>query len=190
MTHAIRLRSRWLRGQRARSAEEVGDAAAVSAFRLARAMLANMRRTGFAIDAGAPYFSFLAEALSFAIQCACRAAWPRLDECERPRFAAALAHACARHLAENEAELLGARTPAEIHGVFIEGLNRRFAEYAELGYGPEGPDFAFLRYFASRLAELVPPTDARWVHDQVIAIEAPVAAAAMARTLDGLLDSR
>src|SRR5512140_36138 len=186
----MRARFQWHRGGRPRSAEELAGVVAFTAFRLARAMLANMRKARFDIEAGPAYFDFLAETLAFAIQCACRLAWPHLAEDDRARFATALAHSAARHLAANESELLGARTAADIERDFIERLNRRFSEYAELGYAPDGPEFAFLRYFASLVAEIVPPDDARWVHDQVIAIEAPVMAAALARTVGGLLQGR
>ena len=186
----MRARTRWHRGDRERSPEEVASAIAFAGFRLARAMLENMRKARFGIDAGTAYFEFLSEALAFCIQCACRVAWPRLADGEHQAFAAALAHHAAGHLAENEAELLGMRSAAEVRGAFIERLNRRFAEYAELDYGPDGPAFAFLRYFASLVAEIVPPEDAHWVHDQVIAIEGPVAAATLARTVDGLLGDR
>ncbi|HET9652481.1 MAG TPA: hypothetical protein VFP36_09830, partial [Usitatibacter sp.] len=91
---------------------------------------------------------------------------------------------------ENEAEMLGERRVDAIEHEFIAHLNGRFAEYADMGYGAGGPDFAFMRYFATLVAQIVPPEDARWVHDQVIAIEAPVAAATLGRTINGLLDHR
>ena len=186
----MRVKSRWLRRSHARSPEEIGEAAGANAFRLARTMLASMRKARFSIEPGGCYFALLGEALAFAIQCACRIAWPRLAEDERQRFATALAQACGRHLAESESELLGARTAADIRAEFIEAVNRRFDEYAELGYGPAGPDFAFLRYFASLVERIVPPDDARWVHDQVIGVEGPVAAATMAHLVTGLLVRR
>jgi hypothetical protein len=184
----MRTGTRWHRQGRARSVEEIGDAAAVAAFRCARTMLAGMRKARFDIEPGPRYFDFLAEALAFVIQCACRLAWPRLEADERQRFATALALAAARHLAESEASLLGERTVGQAQAAFIERLNRRFGEYAELDYGGDEPGFAFLRYFASLVVPIVPPDDARWVHDQVIAIEAPAAAATLARTLRGLLE--
>ena len=186
----MRERTRWHRGERHRSPEEIAGAAAFTAFRLSRAMLASMRKASFAIDIGPGYFDFLAEALAFCIQCACRVAWPRLGEAQRQAFAEALAHHAAGHLAENESELMGSRGDAELRAAFIERLNRRFAEYADFEYGPDGPGFAFVRYFASLVAQVVPPEDARWVHDQVIAIEGPVAASTMARTVGGLIDKR
>lgn len=186
----MRARTRWHRGDRARSPGDVASAAAFTAFRLSRSMLENLRRARFAIDAGPAYFEFLAEALAFCIQCACRVAWPRLADGEREAFATALAQHAAGHLAENEAGLLGRRSAADAAHAFIARLNERFAEYAELEYGPDGPHFGFLRYFASLVADIVPPEDARWVHDQVIAIEGPVAAATLARTLTGLLEAR
>jgi hypothetical protein len=103
--------------------------------------------------------------------------------------ATALGQRAADHLAENQSELLGLQPAAEIRAAFIERLNRRFAEYADFGYDAQGPDFAFHRYFASLIAELVPEKDRHWTHDQVIAIEGPGAAATIAKSLESLLDT-
>lgn len=185
----MRVKLHWFRAESARRPEEVAGAVAFIAFRVAQNMLKSMRKARFDIDAGPRYFEFLAEALAFAIQCACRIAWPRFPEGDRMPFAAELSRRAADHLAENQAELLGQQTAAEIRAAFIDRLNRRFAEYAEFRYGPEGPEFAFQRYFASLLAELMPEKDKRWTCDQVIAIEAPEAAATLAKSLAGLLDT-
>lgn len=185
----MRVKARWFRAERAKRPEEIAGAVAFIAFRVARNMLKNMRQATFDIEAGPAYFEFLAESLAFAIQAACRVAFPRLADDERLRFATALAHRAADHLAENESELLGLQPAHEIRAAFIERLNRRFAEYAELGYGGEGPHFLFLRYFASLVEPLVPEKDRRWTHDQLIAIEGPEAAATIAKSVAALFDT-
>ncbi len=185
----IRIKSQWFRPESAKKPEEVAGAVAFIAFRVAQGMLKSMRKAQFDIDAGPQYFEFLAESLAFAIQVACRVAYPRLPEDDRLPFATALAYHAADHLAGNQSELLGLQTHDEIRSGFIERLNRRFAEYADFGYGPEGPDFAFHRYLASLLAELMPEKDRHWTHDQVIAIEGPEAAAMVAKGVANLLDT-
>ncbi|MGZ5034599.1 MAG: hypothetical protein ACXWAC_15485 [Usitatibacter sp.] len=183
----MRVHSRWYRA-RTRSPEEVAGALAFIAWRVARAMLARMRRAGFTLEAGPRYFDFLSEALAFAIQVAWRVAYVRLDEAGRATFAAAVARRAAAILAENESELLGEAPRARIEARFIARVNQSFEDYGPFGHGPEGPDFGFLRCFASLLCEVVPEPDRPWVHDQVIAIEGPEAASTVARSLAGLLD--
>ncbi len=100
----------------------------------------------------------------------------------------ALANRTGDELAENQSRLLGAEEPAAIKARFIALLNRRLEEYADFGFGPDGPDFAFLRYFATLLSELMPEKDRRWTWDQVIAIEGPEAAATLAKSVAGLFD--
>ncbi len=165
----------------------MAGAMAIISWRVARAMLARMRKAGFALEAGPRYFDFLSEALAFTIQLAWREACTRMDEPGRDAFAQALATRVASVVADNEAELLGDDAKGDIESRFVARINARFEEYAELGYGPEGPGFAFLRYFASLAAAIVAEPDRRWVHDQVIAIEGPEAAATVSRALAALL---
>ncbi|MGE5617180.1 MAG: hypothetical protein ACM3X5_09710 [Bacillota bacterium] len=185
----MRVKAQWFREGGSHGPEEVGGAVAFIAFRVAQNMLKSMRKAQFDIDVGPAYFDFLAEALAFAIQAACRVAYPALPEEQRLPFATALAQHAADHLAGNEAELLGLEAPIDIRARFIERLNRRFAEYADFAYGAEGPDFLFLRYFASLVAERMPEKDRRWTHDQVIAIEGPEAARTIAKSVASLLDT-
>jgi hypothetical protein len=166
----------------------VAGALAFIAWRVAQNMLKSMRKAGFDIDPGPQYFDFLAEALVFAIQVAWRLVHPRYDDDGRLVFMTALANRTGEELAENRARLLGDGDTAAIKAGFIDLLNRRTGEYAEFGYGPDGPDFAFLRYFATLLAELMPEKDRKWTWDQVIAIEGPEAAATIAKSVAGLFD--
>jgi hypothetical protein len=182
----LRIKSTWFRPGRPRTPEEVAGALAFIGWRVAQNTLKSMRRAEFDIDPGPQYFDFLAEAAAFAVQVAWRLVHPRYDDEGRLAFMTALANRLGEELAENRARLLADAGPAEIKARFIDLLNRRTAEYAEFGYGPEGPDFAFLRYFATVLAELMPEKDRRWTWDQVIAIEGPEAAASMAKGVKGL----
>ena len=110
------------------------------------------------------------------------------DDGGRLAFMTALANRTGEELAENRARLLGEPDAAAIKSGFIDLLNRRTAEYADFGHGPDGPDFAFLRYFATVVAELMPEKDRRWTWDQVIAIEGPEAASSVAKAVKGLFD--
>lgn len=184
----IRVKSTWFRPGRAHTPEEVARALAFITWRVAQNMLKSMRRADFDIDPGPQYFDFLAEAVAFAIQVGWRLAYPRFDDAGRLAFMTALAHRAGEELAENRSRLLGDLEPAAIKAAFIDLLNRRNEEYAEFGYGPEGPDFGFLRYFATVVAELMPEKDRRWTWDQVMAIEGPEAAATLAKSVAGLFD--
>ena len=167
----------------------MAGALAFISWRVAQNALKSMRKADFDIDPGPQYFAFLAEAVAFAIQVAWRLVYPRYDEPGRIAFMTELAHRTGAELAENRARLLGDEDPAAIKARFIELLNRRFEEYAAFGFGPEGPDFAFHRYFASLLAELMPEKDKRWTCDQVVAIEGPEIAASITKSVTGLFDN-
>jgi hypothetical protein len=184
----MRVKSTWFRPGRSHSPEEVAGALAFITWRVAQNSLKSMRKAGFDIDPGPQYFDFLAEAVAFAIQVAWRIAHPRYDDAGRTAFMTTLANRTGEELAENRARLLADGEPAAIKARFIDLLNRRNAEYAEFGFGPEGPDFAFLRYFGTVVADLMPEKDKRWTWDQVIAIEGPEAAATVRKSMAGLFD--
>jgi hypothetical protein len=184
----MRVKSQWFRPGRPRTPEDVAGALAFITWRVAQNMLKSMRRADFDIDPGPQYFDFLAEAVAYAVQVAWRLIHPRYDDAGRATFMTTLANRTGDELAENRSRLLGAEEPAAIKARFIELLNRRNEEYAEFGFGPDGPDFAFLRYFATVVSELMPDKDKRWTWDQVIAIEGPEAAATVTKSVAGLFD--
>ena len=184
----IRVKSQWFRPGRPKTPAEMAGALAFISWRVAQNMLKSMRKADFDIDPGPQYFDFLAEAVAFAIQVSWRLVHSRYDDTGRADFMTALANRTGDELAENQSRLLGIEEPAAIKARFIALLNRRLEEYAEFGFGPDGPDFAFLRYFATLVSELMPEKDKRWTWDQVIAIEGPEAAATLVKSVAGLFD--
>ena len=193
-----RLKSHWFRSGPGKSAAQQASAMAFIAWRVARHALDRIRRAGFDVEVGPPYFAFLREMLVFLVAVADRIAYARLDGAQRVEFTSALVHHLARILQDNEDDLLGpapAGSPSNGDG-FIDFLNEVTGHYAEFGAdsasadGDAGfqPDFAFLRYLGRRLEPALPEKDRRWVLDQVMAIEAPQALEMVQRTMRDLFD--
>lgn len=188
---ALRIKSQWYRSGTPRTTEQTASAMAFIVWRLTQNMLKQMRDAGFDIDVGPQYFAFMREVLVFLCQVVDRMAYERMEVVDRAAFTSALVHRVAEVLEESEDNLLG--TPDAVlqgHGAqFIDLVNTLAEHYAEFGYGPTGPDFAFVRYFGYRIEALMPEKDRRWVTDQVMALEAPQALAHLERAMKGVLST-
>lgn len=183
----MRVKSHWFKAGEPRAPEELAGALAFISWKVAQNALKRMRQAGFDIDPGPAYFDFLAETLVFAIQVAWRHAHKHFDDAGSLAFMTALANRAGETLADNRAELLG-EDPTPVKADFVDRVNASMDDYGAFGLGPDGPDFGFLRLYASRVADLMQAKDRHWTHDQVIAIEAPEAAATIARAFANLND--
>lgn len=188
---ALRIKSQWYRSGTPRTTEQTASAMAFIVWRLTQNMLKQMRSAGFDIDVGPQYFAFMRETLVFLCQLVDRMAYARMAPAERAAFTAATVHRVAAVLQDSEDDLLGAPAGAQPgHGAqFIDLVNTLAGHYAEFDYGPDGPDFAFVRYFGYRIEALMPEKDRRWVTDQVMAIEAPQAHAALQHAIQDVLST-
>lgn len=184
----MRVKSHWFSTAAPKSAAEIAGAAAFIAFRIAQNALKGMRNARFELPPGPAYFAFLAEFLAFLVACADRIAHARGDEAWRVEFTTALAHRAGAILADNEADLLGAAAPEAIRRGFVALVNRSADDYAQCGWSDDGPDYAFLRCFGHRVAEVMEPHERTWAVPQVIDSEAPEAAETLLRAMAGLLD--
>ena len=193
---APRLKTQWFRHGDSRGADQQASAAAFIVWRIARHTLDRTRHAGYSVDIGAPYFRFLREVLVFLAAVADRIAHARLQPQQRAEFTQAMVRHLARILQDSEDDLIGPAPAGEPSNAdsFIDLFNELAGHYAEFGADPMAaaepgsftPDFAFLRYLGHRLEATVPPHDRRWVQDQVIACEAPDAAAMLQKSLSDL----
>jgi hypothetical protein len=188
---ALRIKSEWHRSGNPRTAQQNASAMAFIVWRLTQNMLKQMREAGFDIDVGTQYFAFMREVLVFLCQLVDRMAYTRMPAADRAVFTNALVHRVAEVLQDSQDDLLGVPGAGQQgHGAqFIDLVNSLAEHYAEFGYGPGGPDFAFLRYFGFRIEALLPEKDRPWAVDQVMAIEAPQANAALERAIAGVLST-
>jgi len=186
----MRIRNRWFNSERSRGPRDIAGGVAFIAWRVAQQALKNMRQAAFEIDPGPRYFAFLAEWLIFLTLIADRLAYTRLSAAERAEFTGTLANRVGDILEENREALLGdgGVEVGTFKGRFIGLVNQRAEDYAAHGCPEAGPDYGFRRLLASELVTVVGEADRLWVHDQVMEIEAPEAAAILRRGVLGLLD--
>jgi hypothetical protein len=184
----MRVKSHWFKSEGEKGPAEIAGAAAFIVFRIAQNALRNMRGAQFELPAGERYFAFLAEFLVFLVLGADRIAHARGDPAWRLEFTTALATRVGAILGDNESDLLGGASAAEVKGRFVALVNERAPDYAECGWGAEGPDYAFLRCLGHRVAEVMARHEQTWAVSQVIDSEAPEATETLQRAMAGLLD--
>ena len=148
----------------------------------------NTRKAKFEVAIGVQYFAFLTGFLLFLILVSDRIAYRRLSDKGRFAFTSTLANRIAETHAENESRLLAGEI-ADCKSRFIEQLNQRSGEYAELGYDENGPDFSFTHYLGYCMDQVVDEKDSGWIIDQIMSIEAPEAVEMVEKTFRNLLES-
>lgn len=187
----VRIKSKWHQTGRKnnrsseKTPEDLGGATGFIAWRLAMNHVNQIEEAGFTLTNAEQRFAVLTEWLIYLVQVADREAYQRLEEEQRGPYVTALALHLAGTLEDNQRELLG---PGDYRNRFIARLNEEIPEYAEFGYGEDGPGYRFMRYLGEKVLALVGEKDAnRWVIDQVMEIEAPEANKALRKSLDGLM---
>ena len=184
----MRIKSRWFKAGKEKTPQEIAGALAFIIWRIGGNALKNTRNANFEIAVGPQYFFFLAEFLIFLIQAADRIAYRRLPADARVAFTGALANRVGETLAENRSRLMGGSF-SEHKQRFIDQLNQRAGEYAEFNYADDGPEFAFIRYLAHCMREVMGEKDFNWFIDQMMSIEAPQAVTMVEKTMRDLFDT-
>ncbi len=188
---ALRIKSQWFRDGAARTVEQSASVVAFIVWRVTQNMVKQLRSAGFDIDVGPLYFAFMREVLVFLALVVDRWVFARMEDAARAAFTSALVQRLGGILEESEQEWLGdPATGAEPwRHQFIEQCNQLSQDYAAFGHDAAGPDFAFVRFFASRVEALMQAKDQRWVTDQLMAIEVPEALEMVKRGMDGALST-
>jgi hypothetical protein len=188
---ALRIKNQWFDSGRPKTPQENASAIAFIIWRVTQNMLKQMREAKFDIDVGPQYFAFMREVLVFLIQVVDRIAFERMPPEQRVEFTTAMVKRVAEILEESELEWLVPPAAGEQsrRNQFIDLCNEQADAYAEFGHGPDGPDFAFVRYLGSRVEAVLPEKDRHWVKDQMMAYEVPEALEMVRRGLDGVLST-
>lgn len=163
------VKTRWRKKGERTLAERAGVIGA-NVWKIAVEIFRHMEREGFRFGSDRLTTEVITEFIAFLVPLVDREVYGRLTEAER----AVLIGEVVRHLAttmeNNQRDLFG---PGEYRKPFIDALNARSGEYAEFGYPEGAPDYASLRYFATRVSDAMAEGDNKWVVEQMIDIVAP-----------------
>jgi hypothetical protein len=165
---ALRIKSHWHDDGTERSLDEIAGALAFISWRIAKDKAINLHGQDFVYESDRQRFAVITEYLIFQLQIIDRLAVIELQlaDADRRRLIVALARHLAGHLHDNSVDIFG---PGDYVGPFIEKMDRRAAEYAELNYTADGPSYPFMRHLGFEIQQLMGESqENRWVIDQVM----------------------
>ena len=126
----MRIKSRWNKKNKTHSIEEIAGAVAFILWRIATNGVLSLENEDYQTDSQQQRLDVITEFLAFSIHLTDRMTIERFDENERMRFITELASKCAKHLEDNLRDVLG---KGNYRQAFIDTLNRRMSDYAEIG---------------------------------------------------------
>ncbi len=180
-----RIISKWRRDRtKPASLEDNATALAYVIWQIALAAAKNLHEQDFAYNSDEQRIGVIREYLIFLVHACDRLAHKDMNQALRTRFVTGLAHAVARHLQRNQAEIMG---PGDYGGPFLALLNERAQEYAETAFPDDRPGFGALRYLGEKILDIMGSTQVnRWVMDQVMEIDGPEAFDHLRRAMTNL----
>jgi hypothetical protein len=162
---AARIHSKWHRGERERSTEEVAGAIAFNSWKIAQDKTINLRGEQFN-QRSELQLKITIEYLLFQVQIVDRILHQQVEHEQRQQLITALVLRLAELVQENSSESLG---EGDYGTPFIQLFNQRAAEYAELSFSADGPSYPFLRHLGSQIQQLMgDEQEQRWIIDQVM----------------------
>ena len=168
---ALRIKSRWHDEDAERSLEEIAGALAFNSWRIAMDKAITLHGEQFVYHSDRQRLDVIAEYLIYEIQLVDRMVHQSLNGEERRIMITALAMRLADHMEENSSDLLG---PGDYRSEFIDRLNQRAVEYAELGFSEQGPSYPFMRQLGFEIQQIMgEQQENRWVIDQVMDKDGP-----------------
>jgi len=177
----MRVKSRWNKRAKKQSPEEIAGAAAFINWRIATNGVLELENLGYQTQSNAHRLQIVGEFLAFLLQMTDRLAYEQMKDEERQTFITALALKMADIFADNQRDMLG---EGEYRKTFIDLLNQRAADYAELSFKEGEAGFDFLRYFGEQVAAVM--TEKHFVSQQVMDIEGPNAMKTLKKGLNDL----
>lgn len=167
---SIRLvKTRW-RKKGPRSLADRAGVIGANVWKLSVEFFKHLEKEGFRFGSDRLVTNVLTEFIAFLVQLVDRTVYGKLSEADRATLLSEVVRHLAATMENNQMDLFG---PGEYRKPFIEALNARFAEYAELEYKDGEPGYECVRYFASRVSDAMAEGDNRWVVEQMMDIEAP-----------------
>lgn len=162
------IKSRWNKRAKEQTIENIAGALAFISWKIATNCVLELENKGYETKSNAHRLQIVGEFLAFLLQVADRLAYEQMEDEQRQAFITALAISMANTFADNQQEMLG---EGEHRKAFIDLLNQRGEDYAELSFPDGEAGFDFLRYFGEQVAAIM--AEKHFVSQEVMGIEGP-----------------
>lgn len=178
----MHIKNRWGKQAREQSLEDIASALSFISWKIASHGVVEIENQGFTTESQAHRLEIIGEFLAFLLQVADRLSYEQMTVEERHSFVTALALQMAKTYADNQRDLRGA---GEHQKVFIDLLNQRATDYADLSFREGNAGFDFLRYFGEKIAIVM--HEERWISEYIVDVRAPDAIKDFKRSLFSLI---
>lgn len=185
----IRVKSKWNKKDRERSAEDIGSALGFNIWRIAGANVLHLENEGFQTDTYNQRLDVVAELVAFLVHVVDRMTVDKeYSDDDRRDLITALALNLAKTMHDNRRDVNEGDDREKDHkAAFIDLLNQRMAEYAEFSFDNGQPGFQLKRRVGDYVMQKMGEKDRKWVQDQVLEIEIPDALKTFSRVAKNLL---
>jgi hypothetical protein len=178
----MRIKTRWNKRAKEQSLENIAGALNMTSWKIATQSVVELENQGYQTQSQAQRLQIIGEFLAFLLQVADRLAYQQLAEEERQLLITSLAFGMTDTFVDNQRDIFGS---GEYRNQFIQLLNQRAEDYAELSFHHDGAGFDFLRYFGEQVATIF-EKDKHFVSQQIMDVEGPLAIKAFKQAMIGL----
>lgn len=179
----MRIKTRWNQRAKKQSLENIASALNMTSWKIATQSVVELENQGYQTKSQAQRLQIIGEFLAFLLQVADRFAYQQLAEEDRQLLITHLALGMTDTFVDNQRDLFGL---GEYRNQFIQLLNQRAEDYAELSFHHDEAGFDFLRYFGEQVATIF-EEDKHFVSQQILDVEGPLAIKTFQPAMAGLL---
>ncbi len=179
----MHIKSRWNKQAKTQSPDNIASAIAMVCWKIATQSVLELENKGYQTHSQAHRLQIIGEFLAFLLQVSDRLAYENLDIAERERLITALAKRLTDIYADNQQTILNQEGP--YRQTFIDLLNSRAEDYAELSFQAGQAGFDFLRYFGECVEKIM--AEKHWVSQEITDIHGPIAVTTLTKSFHNLL---
>jgi len=166
----MRMRSKWYKKEKQRTAKEIAGALAFIYWQCAVDRIKHMRAASFSLFTPEVTLATMRELLILLLHLTDRQLHETVDDNQRAEIIQLLAINLSNTYDENATDALGF---ANHKSEFINLSNERIGEYAEISASGEALQFSLSRVLAQNITQQCQENDKPWISSQLIEIEIP-----------------
>ena len=163
----MRMKSKWGKNGKERSVADNASATAFLAWRIAQDALLDLEEEEYQTDSLSQRMDVIVEFVIFLAHLADRITYERMSAEERQEFVTIMVKHLARTHQASMEDISGVRDYKED---FINLVNERMSDYADMPYEDGEPSFVMKRYLGSRVQAVMGEHYNKWIETQVLEI--------------------